>query len=359
MVSVFPSARHQAALSTPTGYRRWSRYVFFRGGTSLELEPVSGSFTQDARRAGRWNGKLSFVGDNIIPNGPQDILTPFGTRVSVELGLELLDGSISYIPYGVYEISSSSVKTSAGSRSVSVSLADISGRVDRYRFESPYTVASGSDLSDVVNNVISNRTGVYPGVVSTGVTTGAARVFGLETGTGPWKELIDVLDSFSRTVWYNRSGSIAIGTVNPDTDLAYPAGPMIDLSVDFDDRPPNVIVARGEGQGDDVPVQAVVVDDEPSSPTYAGPAGSPGSSPYGRVTYYYSSPLIKTSSQAASAARTILDRYRGQGATYAMTCPYDPTIDADDVINFNGTNFVVDAVTVDITGSTGLQVRKL
>lgn len=359
MVSVFPSARHQAALSTPTGYRRWSRYTFFRGGTAVELEPVSGSFTQDSRRAGRWDGKLSFVGDALIPTNPRDILAPFGTRVTVELGLELLDGSISYVPYGVYEISASRVKVDPDKRSIDVSLSDISGRVDRYRFESPYTVASGSDLADMVNEVIANRTGVVPGVVDTGSTLGAARTFGLESGTGPWKELIDVLDGFSRTAWYDRSGSIVIGSIDADPDSAYPIGSLASLSVDFDDLPPNVIVVRGEKQGDDAPVQAVVIDDEPSSPTYAGPEGSPGTSPYGRVTQFYSSPLVTTTSQATSAARTILNRYKGQGATYALTCPYDPTVDAGDVINLDGDIFVVDSITVDVTGDTSMQIRKL
>ena len=38
MATEFPSARHQEALSTPTGYRRFSRFTFSRNGVTLELE---------------------------------------------------------------------------------------------------------------------------------------------------------------------------------------------------------------------------------------------------------------------------------------------------------------------------------
>ena len=102
MSTQFSSARHQAMLGVPTGYRRWSQFTFSRGGVSEVLEPTGGSLTQDARRAGRWDGRLSFSGSELMPTRPSDLLTPFGTTVSVELGMELLDGTISSVPYGTY-----------------------------------------------------------------------------------------------------------------------------------------------------------------------------------------------------------------------------------------------------------------
>ena len=111
MATQFPSARHQAALGVPTGYRRFTRCTFSRGGVSLDLEPISGSFTQDARRTGRWDGRLTFAGDAYLPRRPGDLLSPFGTIVEVELGLELLDGSVSTVPYGTYEVASAKTRT--------------------------------------------------------------------------------------------------------------------------------------------------------------------------------------------------------------------------------------------------------
>jgi len=357
MPTRFDSARHQAALATPTAYRRWMRFTASRGGQTVELEPVGGSLTQDNRRNGRWDGRLSFVGDDLIPSRPSDILTPFGTTFTVDLGLELLDGSVSTVPYGTYEISTVGTRISADTRVIDVGLSDISGEVERYRFESPHTVAAGTDLATMVNNVISNRTGINPGVPATGATLGAPRTFGLDSATAPWSEILDVLAGFSRTAWYDRVGDIQIGVVTADTDAAYPLSSLASLSADFDTRPPNVVVARGEPQDGSAPVQAVAMDTDPSSPTYAGTG--PGTSPYGRVTEFYSSPLLTTVAQAQSAANTILAANVGAGATYALIVPYDPTITAGDVVAVGGAILAVDAVTVNLTGDTSLQVREL
>lgn len=357
MATRFASARHQAALSLPTGYRRWSRFTFSRSGLTRELEPVSGSLTQDARRNARWDGRLQFAGDDLLPRRPGDLLTPFGTRVEVELGLELLDGSVATVPYGTYEVASAKTRTEAGARVVDVGLIDISERVERYRFETPLTVASGTDLAAMINTVVTNRTGQNPGVSTVGALLGAARTFGLDPSTAPWSELLDVLDSFSRTAWYNRVGDIQVGALVPDAATAYPLDQLTSLSADYDTRPPNVIVARGESQDDTPPVQAVAVDSDPSSPTYAGTG--PGTSPYGRVTEFFSSPLLETVEQAQSAANTILAGYVGAGATYTLVRPYDPTISAGDVVSVDGAALAVDAVTVDLAGDTSLQVREL
>jgi hypothetical protein len=357
MATRFASARHQAALSTPTGYRRRSRFTFSRGGLTVDLEPISGSITADARRNARWDGRLSFAGDDLIPQRPGDILTPFGTRVDIELGLELLDGSVSMVPYGTFEISKSQVKIDADQRTVEVGLIDVSDRVERYRFETPLTIASGTDLGTMINTVVTNRTGVNPGVPLVGSALGAARVFGLDTGTAPWAEIQDVLSSFSRTAWYDRVGAIQVGSLVPDPASAYPLDSLTSLSTDYDTRPPNVIVARGEAQDGTAPVQAVAIDSDPSSPTYAGTG--PGTSPYGRVTEYFSSPLLKTVGQAQSAADTILAQNVGAGATYTLVRPYDPTISAGDVVALGGAVLAVDSITLDLAGDTTLQVREL
>jgi hypothetical protein len=357
MATQFSSARHQAALSIPTGYRRWSRFTFSRGGLTRELEPTGGSITQDARRNARWDGRLTFAGDALLPQRPGDLLTPFGTRVEVELGLELLDGSVATVPYGTFEVASARTRIEANQRVVDVGLIDISDNVERYRFETALTVASGTDLGTMINTVVTNRTGFNPGVDLVGAALGAARVFGLDTATAPWGEILDVLNSFSRTAWYDRVGQIQVGNLTPDPGDAYPLDQLTSLSADYDTRPPNVIVARGEAQDGTTPVQAVAVDSDPSSPTYAGTG--PGTSPYGRVTEFYSSPLLKTVAQAQSAANTILAQNVGAGATYTLVRPYDPTITAGDVVSLGGAALAVDAVTLDLAGDTSLQVREL
>lgn len=357
MPNPFPYARVQAAMNVPTAYRRRMTFTFSRSGQTFDLEPISGSLTQDARRDGRWDGRLSFAGDALLPGSPQDILTPFGTRLQVYLGLELIDGNMAQVPYGSYEVTSAKTNETASSRTVDVGLGDISGLMNRYRFETPFTVATGTTLADMINLVAINRLGTNPGTPATSSTLGAARTFGLDTETGPWAEIIDVCSSFSKTAWYDRTGHLQLGSINPDPTASYPLPPIASLSADFSTKPPNVIVARGEAQDGTVPVQAVAMDDDPSSPTYAGTG--PGTSPYGRVTQFYSSPLLLTAGQAQSAANTILADNLGAGAAYTITLPYDPTVTAGDVVSFEGTTYVVDAISLDITGDTTLQIREL
>jgi hypothetical protein len=358
MATQFSSTRHQAVLATPTGYRRFSRFTFFRGGVTEELEPTGGSITQDARRTARWDGRVTFAGDRFLPRRPGDLLTPFGTRVEVELGLELLDGSVSTVPYGTFEIASSKTRTEAGARVVDVNLIDISDNVERYRFETPLTIPIGTDLGTMVNMVVTNRTGINPNVPLTGQTLWAeGRILGLDVETAPWSEVLDVLKGYGLTAWYDRVGQVQVGTTTADADTAYPLDLMTSMSADYDTRPPNVFVARGEPQDGSAPVQAVAMDTDPSSPTYAGTG--PGTSPYGRVTQFYSSPLLRTVGMAQAAANTLLANKLGAGATYTLVRPYDPTITAGDVVSVDGSALAVDAVTLDLAGDTRLQVREL
>lgn len=358
MPTRFSSARHQAALSLPTGYRRFSRFTFFRDGVTQELEPISGSITQDSRRAGRWDGRLTFAGDAVLPRRPGDLLTPFGTRLEVELGLELLDGSVSSVPYGTFKVGPAKTRIEAGSRVVDVSLVDVSEDVERYRFETPLKIPIGSDLATLINTVITNRTGVNPGIAPTGETlTFEGRVMGLDPETGPWSEILDVLKGYSRTAWYDRVGQLQVGTQTPDAGTAYPLDLLSSLSADFDTQPPNVFVVRGEPQDGSAPVQAVAIDSDPSSPTYAGTG--PGTSPYGRVTQFYSSPVIRTKPIAQAVANVLLAGRVGAGATYTMIRPYDPTISSGDAVTVDGSVYAVDSVTLDLDGDTTMKVREL
>jgi hypothetical protein len=357
MASPFASAQHQQALSWPTGYRRFTQCTFTRNGVSEVLEPINGSFTQDARRSGRWDGRLAFAGIDAFPRRPGDLLTPFGTLVRVELGLELLDGTVSTVPYGTFEVSSAGTGRSPGQRTVNVSLIDLSDRVDRYRFERPFEPTNGTWFSRVVNEVLLNRTGISPNLPNGSVIFNNARIMGLESGTGPWDELQDMAEALGVKIWYDRSGEIQIGAITSDPENAYALTGTVSISADFDTRPANVVVVRGEDQEGTPPVQAIAMDTDPGSPTYAGTA--PGTSPYGRTTSFYSSPLIKTTAQAQAAANASLAAGIGAGASYTITWPYNPTVDAGDVVSIGGDTFAIDAITVDLTGETTAKAREI
>lgn len=355
-----PSSAHHQALSARTAFVRAVTVTATRGDDQVVLEPDGGMFTQDARRSMRWDGNISVSSDTLIPLSPADILTPFGTRIAVDVGVKFADGSVSQVPFGRYVVDSSTAQVAPAARSVQLPIVDLSDVIAKYRFEEPFTVASGADVADAVNEVVTDRTGSSPALEATGVTLGRSRIFGLDPQKDPWRELQDLAAGFGMRLYYTRFGTLTLDT-EPVPDAANAItleGPSTITGV-FETRPPNVVVARGE-PSDGPPVQAVVLDDDPDSPTYAGPG--PGTSPYGRITRYFSSPLIATVGQATAAARSILNRNAGGGASWQVGRAYDPTWDPDDVVELDVKDtpliVVVDSVSVDIGGGTTLECRE-
>ena len=356
--------RFAATIDSPAVFVKQLRITASRGAVSKVFEPSSGKITQDARRSMRWNGSLSIPVDAAdVPTKPGDLLTNFGTIVTAALGLELPDGSVAFADTGVFVVDEAKVSLSPSSRLVNLTLVDLADRVARYRFETPLTVSAGTDLADAINTVISDRTGSDPGLSSTGQTLGRQRVFGLDPQTDPWRELLDLAADFSYRIYYNRQGLLVLDSPQPpDPNSAIPLNYSLNASMAFESRPPNVVVARGEASDDTPPVQAVALDDDPGSPTYAGV--TVGGSPYGRITRFYASPLLTTQSAADSAAATILNASAGAGATWDVLRAYDPNTDPDDVLFIpltatESNPLVVDSVDIDIAGSTTIACRAI
>src|SRR5690606_6953842 len=189
-------------------------------------------------------------------------------------------------------------------RTVDLGLIDLAQFLERYRFETPFTTPSG-DLADVVNLVSADRLGSALGVFPTGVNVGS-RTFGLEASVGPWSELQEVVTGFGYRLWFDRQG-IAVLDQQPDPagTPTYVLSGVTQASTAFAESPPNVAVVRGEPP-EGTPVQAVEMDSNPSSPTWAGTV--PGESPYGRSTRFFASPLVATPAQASTAAGALLAR---------------------------------------------------
>jgi len=346
-------APFQATLDASTAFVRVTHVTASRAGVSMMLEPSTGRVTQDARRSMRWDGDLTIPLDDpaLFPTDPTDLLTNFGTTITVEMGVQLVDGTQATVPYGQYVVAQTAGAVTRNQRTVTLRLTDLGQRVAGYRFENPYTIPAGTDLADAVRMVIMDRIAQDPQLAPTGVTLVAGRVFGLDAETDPWRELYELCAGFGYHLFYDASGVLQLTQPAPGPARMLTVATSVDAS--FDSQPPNVVVARGEPDDDTPPVQAVVMDTDPMSPTYAG--ATPGSSPYGRVTRYFASPLLTTTAQAELAARTVLEGAR-TGAAWQIIRPYDPTIDPYDRVTLvdPAVTLTVAAVTVDLSGTTTL-----
>lgn len=364
----FGNSVADAVINTATVIRARLEATISRGNASEVIAPESFRATQDKRRSFRWDGELGITLDHntegLFPEQPGDLLTNFGTEVEMRVGVQLADGSEYFVPYGHYLVDQSSMTISGGGRLVTLRLVDLAQRVADYRFESPISQSAARDIANAVRVVIRNRTGEPAGVTNVGVTLGSRYVFGLDPEKDPWRELQDLVQSKGYNLWYDHDGELVLAPAEVEGEnLIVMDGPLT-ASIDYETRPENVVVARSSAPDIRQPIQAVAMDDDPSSPTYAG--ANPGDSPYGRITRYYASPLLRTVGQAQQAAESILAGLKGAGASWTVTRPFDPMLEPDDVISVNvGTaddpsfrTLAVDAVSLSVPGTTTLNVRE-
>jgi hypothetical protein len=87
----------------------------------------------------------------------------------------------------------------------------------------------------------------------------------------------------------------------------------------------NGVLVQGQGDPEQPPIQATVVDDDDSSPTRWG-------GPYGRVVRIEQSSVVKTVQQAQDAARALLDARLGLSRSVTLTAAPNPALEAADVI---------------------------
>jgi hypothetical protein len=145
------------------------------------------------------------------------------------------------------------------------------------------------------------------------LSIGAEIVFGVD-GTALIQPVPKVTNTVVWTVNYNE---ITItGTRELDRSQTY-----------------NAVVASGERTDNVAPARAVAYDTNPSSPTYVG--NPVGSSPFGLVPAFYSSPVLTTTAACLKAATTILGRVRGMTRRVSFECIPNPAVDVGDVMRIN------------------------
>jgi len=119
---------------------------------------------------------------------------------------------------------------------------------------------------------------------------------------------------------YVRANPAAVWMFSASTDL---------ISIDYDvtrDQIYNAVVARGETTTDHIPVQAVALDQDASSPTK-------WDGPFGRVPYFMSSPLITTTAEAEAAAKTRLDNLiKNRGRIINIDAVPNPALEIGDQV---------------------------
>jgi hypothetical protein len=266
-----------------------------------------------------------YYGVGPLPDSPS--MTALNVRISSDAGVA------EYCPLGVFLLDDVAVTDTAAGAYVEIAGADLSRRVARNAWDATYTVQPGTNYGTAISAMLLDRMpDVQLNFASTDQVTPQLQ-FGQSTSNDPWQDIQQMALSIGYECYFDARGICVLRHV-PDPDIndsqwefEDSAHPLITALVRrvSDSNTYNKVIATGEGTGNDVPVQATAIDDDPASPTfYLGP--------YGTVTYRFTSPLILTVEQAQQAADAMLRQVKGATEAVEIDVVPMPAIEPGDVV---------------------------
>lgn len=329
------------------------RVAVLVGGHEVdELAFESGGVSIDSRRSIVRSLSLAVApGSNAW-----ELLTVYGAELKAWRGFTLA-GVDELVPLGVFVLDGDLEEGAKGV--ITLSAADRSHRIARNRWRAPYRIAAGTDVGAAVRALLEDRWADCPvGFDTIGETVASTSVLQAGADSDPWRDALKIMADHGLALYFDGDGVAQYRPVADPTETqpcaTYHSGGPLSVVIDRKRRAAmgevyNGVVARGEGTGLSVPVQAEVWDDDPSSPTYRG-------GPLGEVPYFYSSPLLTTTAQCEMAARTRLAKIRGRAESLEWTLVPNPAHEDSDVIEFvdedqTSHRYMLDVITVPLTAT--------
>ncbi|MEV0725999.1 DUF5047 domain-containing protein [Micromonospora purpureochromogenes] len=294
----------------------------------VEIPILGGDVQADADADVRSTLELTTEGHGMWPDQAADLIAPYGNELFVERGIHYGNGATEWVSLGYFRIYSSE-QDDAPSGPIRVSARDrMSGIVDG-RLTAPRQFPVSMTFGAVVLALVGE---IYPWAIVEWDDSTSSQPIGRQViaEEDRYAILNDLVTSVGKIWWWDHRGVLVIRT--PPS----PSAPVWDVNhgqggvlVSFGRRLTregvyNAVVATGEAADTTTPVRAVVVDANPTSPTFWGGA-------FGKVPRFYSSPFITTASQARSAAASMLSKQLGlpYSVDYSVVPnpalePYDP-----------------------------------
>ncbi|MGE3622010.1 MAG: hypothetical protein AB7L84_16265 [Acidimicrobiia bacterium] len=295
--------------------------VLLAGAQQATLTVTAGDVTEDENRAQRRLATVTTVDETLIPSDMTSLLAPRGT----ELRLYRDDVAV-----GVFRVSKPKTAAKAGQTVLTVEGVDRSRQISRARWEEPYPVDAGTLLHTAIAAIVEDRAPGTPTLLNpAGYVTPSPLVFGLDSQSDPWKDLVGLATAAGMSLFFDVDGVLrlrpALEDPNPVATIVEGSGLLHAVQRDLDEEQTyNGVVVTGEAPGM-APVRAVVWDTDPLSPTYY-------LGPFGKVPQFYTSPLITSTEQAEAAGLEILARKLGALESVSVTCHPDATLHAGDVV---------------------------
>lgn len=273
--------------------------------TASNVPITAGRVTSDESQAirGRLTCTIASQDSALFPIGTKGVGV-YGHELHIRAGVRLPSGNSELVSLGWFRVQTVTVTerytnggTSAG-LSIEVDAADRMARVDDYRFMAPEQPGAGatclSEIRRLARGVVNlaTWTGLIDGGVPSSLTYTDSR--------------LDAINQLAATMncyaFADPDGNLAVeNRVNNGAAVwEYTAADIMATTYDLTrDGVFNAVVARGETADERVPLQATALDLTTGS--ILGWA-----SPFGRVPYFMSSPILNTQAAVESAAITRL-----------------------------------------------------
>jgi hypothetical protein len=273
----------------------------------------SASMTFDSTRQVLGAGSLT-TSQN-WPASLTDLLTPFGNEVFLERGLVHGGGSVEWVSLGYFRINQAQ-QQDAPSGAVDLEFSDRMQNVVDARIPIPLTFAAGSTITSIIESLV---TDCYTGAtfdIDTSLATATTNA--AQTTADDRYGFIDNLVTSYGMIWYWDYRGVLVVKPPPDPDT-----PLVTLKSGRDgvlvrqtvartlgrDGVYSGCVASGQQATDAAPPTALIVDNNPNSPTYW--YGN-----FGKIPQFFSSSFLQTEPQCETAATSIM--LKSTGVSYEV-----------------------------------------
>jgi hypothetical protein len=300
------------------------------------LNIASGSVSIDANSAVRRTCSVELTTSrdvtNLVPSNDFDLLTPFGNELRLFRGVQFIDGSVEYVPLGVFVITDVDISDQNDGVSIKVTGEDRSIIVTRSKWLEPYQMVSGTLEAGISNLLKSRYADVIIAFPTTGITIGQV-VLGTDNDNDPWKDAVQICELVGYDLYFDATGTAVMNrfpildgsvVVKKFSETDGTTLTSIDRSISTKETF-NGIIYIVEGTQVSTPVRVTVWDEDTTSPTYRF-------GKFGQVPKVIKSNLLSTSDQAITAARALLNTYIGAQENIKWDAIVDPTLEAQDVV---------------------------
>lgn len=312
--------------------------IRFESGSAISIDGAA-----DIRRT--LSAVIANPAGTLAPNSAGDPLAPFGSELVISVGFTYADGTVEALPAGVFRIEEVE-PTSDGA--IRVAGVDRSALIAAAKFETPYSIAAGTNVVTAAQALITSRLAGLSFVNDATTTTVGPLVLQEGDADGdPWVQVRRLLAGVGMECFFQPDGSVRIrNVVSPSSASSvwdYAPG-VSSLQIGASNRlstkdTPNVVVVTGESSQGAAPVRATAEITDVGNPLHPANVGSR------RVKFIQRTDLTTTAQCQTAATGALLD-LAGASEVAGFTAAPHPAHEAGDVVHLSNVTLGLDAYAV-------------